>query len=256
MSSPISDWERLRNLDTGALPTIADLEGWAHMLLSSVEMAGVVAPLPSEILAVLLRQERILLYRSAPNVAGGWYYLYGIFIDPDTPEAELEAVIGHELWHWWLTTMGVMFALQEHIADQFGACVLVPRYAVYQLTSREVGGFAYGIQTLLDTYADVATPSEILVRAAMVCQVGIVVYDAQGDRVNIGDGVYPINLRMDRAEERRVVRRALDALGPVHLHSLEYEVADVVAVAFFARERSWVALVATPPTEEAQAIGW
>lgn len=254
--SEIPSWERLRNLGTGALPSIEDMEGWAHMLLASVGLAGAINPLPSEILASLLRQERIILYGTAPKVAGGWHYLYGIYVDPDTPEAELEAVIGHELWHWWMTTMGVMCVLQEHLADQFNACVLIPRHAIYQLTSREVGGFACGIQTLLDTYAHVATPSEILVRAAMVCKVGLVVFDAQGERVPVGDGLYPVNLRMGREGERAAVGRALVAVGPVHLHSLEFEFADVVAVAFFARDRSWVAIVATPPTEEALVMGW
>lgn len=254
--STISEYERLRNLDTGALPSLADLEGWAHMLLASIGMAHAVSPLPSQILAALLRQDRLIVFTSAPRAAGGWYYLYGIYIDPDTPEGELECVIGHELWHWWLTCMGVMRGLQEHIAEEFGACVLMPRHAVSQFTSRDVGGFACGIQTMIDTYAHVCTPSDILVRAAMICHVGLVVFNAQCGRVNIGDGVYPMNLRMSREQERDVVQRALSSVGPVHLHSLDYEAADVVAVAFFARERSWVALVVTSPTQEAMAMGW
>lgn len=256
MTEVVLSWESLRALDMDSLPSLEELETWAYSFLSSVGMAGHVVPRPSQILAALVRYEQLVVFEATPTAADGWYYLRGIFLDPDTPDDLLEDLIAHELSHWWLTCCGVRPSLQEHVVEQFECCWRVARYGVYQLTSREVGGFAGGIQALLDTYAHAATPEAILVRAAMVCRVGIVVFDAQGRRVPIGPGFYVYNLHMDEGGEVCAVDRALASNDLVHLHSQDFDGVDLVAVPFVARERRWVALVVTPPTQEAQAIGW
>ena len=250
-------WAELRAIDLDERPSLDEMEGWAHQLLSSVGMAGHLVPRPSQILAALLRHGMIEVFRVAPTPADGWYYTRGIYLDPDTPEGEVEGVIAHELTHWWLTTMGVRRSLQEHIADPFTVCWRIPRHSVYRLTPRDVGGFAGGIQALLDTYEHTATPADILTRAAMVCRVRLVVYRSSGVRwPEIGEGVYPFNLVMDEGGEVCAVSRALACNGLVHLHCDGLDGADLVAVTFWARDRQWVAIVATPPTEEALAMGW
>lgn len=257
MSEVVLSWDYLRLLDMAAAPSLEELEGWAYSLLCHAGMSGHVAPLPSQVLASLVRANLIVVYDVAPSLADGWYYIRGVYIDPDTPAFEIEEVIAHELSHWWLTYVGVRRSHQDAVVDQFQLCWRIARYGVYQLTSRERGGFAGGLQALVDTYKDTATPQDILTRAVMICRVGVIVFDDSGmRRLVVGGGLHEFNLVMDEGGEAFAVSLASSGDDIVPLHAQGLDSADLVAVPFFARERRWVALVVTPPTEETHLLGW
>ncbi len=188
------------------------------------------------------------------DTSKGWNYQLGVYIDPSTPEEDQEEVIAHELSHWWLTLMGVLSAQQDMIIDQFMLCWRMLRAAIYRKTSQERGGFSGGVQDLIDTYSAVASPIDVLVRAAMICRVGLVIFDEHCNRVPVGAGLFEMKIEMERGHELWVVAAALSREWPVMIETTEH--ADVCAVAFLCRDQRWVVLVASPPLEEAAAMGW
>lgn len=184
------------------------LEGLARQLLAWAGLLGERNPLPSRVLAALMRARRLTVRMTAPPKTQGLYAKNVIYLDPSTPEEDMEDLIAHELSHWILSQFNIEEPVQEAVMVTFMLCWRLPCDAVCKII-RKNEGFLYAIDELLATYGDIASPCSILVRAALAVKVGIRIFDERGKVVRVGAGIYRVNLELSDREITSCARRAL-----------------------------------------------
>lgn len=242
----ITTWEDRERWGVGRMPSLYEIEGLAHDFLVLTRSLGIMRPDPWRIFAFLRRHYGLSIRWETPPETRGWSHRRWLFIRPGLSLEETLEDLVHELTHWFLTDECVPTATQDLIADQVILCWRMPRAAVTHVVN-SCRGFIPALDILLLMYGKAAPALDVLVRAAMVCKVGLLVYTpSDGQLTVVGGGTYEVNVVLDEREAIACARRAIlggdpvpDARGFVAVPlRVGAEVLAVVAVDLVARE--WV----------------
>lgn len=206
-----------------------DLEYMAYIFRCEAGVVHEHSPVPSE--AAIGYQLRLV--DDVPKGAeGGWdSYTRTIHYDPYQSVEAVENVIAHECDHAILGDNGVREDEQEEHAGKL--CVFWR--AAYHKIMRIYHRHGFVPQRFLDAFHGRATHAQILVRCALAVGVGLIVYNAAGERIAMSLDAVRVDIE---AEEEGALVEVVRMTGRPHAGPC-----GVVAYPFAHRRRTCVALV-------------
>lgn len=177
-------------------------EAIGHYLLSESDQLSRLRPRPSRIAAAM----EIKIEMDVPCGCRGWYdaHTRTIHIEWTNDPDEYERLVGHELAHLGMTELGVPYDEQEENARDVELAIHVPAYGLRKLHRRH----GFHPHMFVCFYGPRATPTEVLLRAANLCNVTAILHNTVGERLVCFDELYSVNLELEPREERAMVKKA------------------------------------------------
>jgi hypothetical protein len=234
------DWEDAEEGGVGPYPERHEIEGLAAEFLEQVGLGHMILVPPILVLRVLQVAFGVHVSTEVPRGCLGCTRGNVIAVRDGLSERALMKVIRDEISHWVFRRKGYDVVDHHPMHESFALAWQAPAEHVRRMRNA-ARGFAWAARAYIRLYQHLALDlSEVLIRCASVCGVGLILHDDTEGRVQMAPGLCELVIDLTKEQEKDLCSRAWDKGNVVTGRG------GVQAVAYAYEGRSGVVLCLEP----------